>query len=348
MKKGDVMLTLHFQGWFQCRFATDPDAFDHPRGNHGWTFAVAGEPDLDRLIRLQNAVAPRSHGPTVGVAVTGVLVDGQAAPAHPLLAAPVELLDGAVFEGRNGLIATAAQEPIVPFHLRIARDSLVLQRLDPVDLTNPTDKRRRQPVEFEGQSPEVAAATGITDRQAFRDQRRTDLEHDLTSATDPTVRAALNQRIGELQVPGIAVASLGFKLTYRFQLSGPAQVADPANALGATVDTQLPWPIEYWMGGWDADALCGFMRGTLQVPASVSTGTTTSFARDIRPLFRDIDVQHMSFAFDLASYDDVKNNSAKILGRLRAETGGVMPPDAPWPADRINLFARWIQEGHLA
>ena len=65
------MLRLSFEGWFQCRLATDPDPPDEVRGVSGWTFAVAGEPDLDRVIRLQPAgTITRSGGPTVGVTVT--------------------------------------------------------------------------------------------------------------------------------------------------------------------------------------------------------------------------------------------------------------------------------------
>ena len=32
----------------------------------------------------------------------------------------------------------------------------------------------------------------------------------------------------------------------------------------------------------------------------------SSFARDIRPLFRDKDVEEMRFAFDLTQHEDVK------------------------------------------
>jgi hypothetical protein len=34
-----------------------------------------------------------------------------------------------------------------------------------------------------------------------------------------------------------------------------------------------------------------------------------SFARDIRPLFRDSDVARMRFAFDLSRYEDVQTNA---------------------------------------
>jgi hypothetical protein len=68
-----------------------------------------------------------------------------------------------------------------------------------------------------------------------------------------------------------------------------------------------------------------------------------SFARDIRPLFRDRDVEEMRFAFDLSNYDDVKNNAAAIHGRL---ADGSMPCDGPWPEDHIAVFMQWINEGY--
>lgn len=77
------------------------------------------------------------------------------------------------------------------------------------------------------------------------------------------------------------------------------------------------------------------------------------FAKDIKPLFTQIDIQHMSGYFDLSSYDDVKSNSQQILERLRGQHGAVMPPpptkggDGPWPAERIALFQSWVDGGML-
>ncbi len=70
-----------------------------------------------------------------------------------------------------------------------------------------------------------------------------------------------------------------------------------------------------------------------------------TFARDIRPLFRDTDIQEMQFAFDLSQYEDVKANADGIYDRL-AE--GSMPCDAAWPDDRIALFRQWMDQGYPA
>ncbi len=67
-----------------------------------------------------------------------------------------------------------------------------------------------------------------------------------------------------------------------------------------------------------------------------------SYAGDIRPLFRDQDVRAMSFAFDLGSYEDVRENAVDIYRRL---ADGDMPCDGAWPAEQVQLFREWIDSG---
>jgi hypothetical protein len=79
--------------------------------------------------------------------------------------------------------------------------------------------------------------------------------------------------------------------------------------------------------------------------------TMTSFQTDIRPLFTDRDIQAMSKAFNLASYNDVKAHAAAIYDRIRGIGGAVMPPppprgEGPWPQARIQLFAQWMADGY--
>ena len=70
-----------------------------------------------------------------------------------------------------------------------------------------------------------------------------------------------------------------------------------------------------------------------------------SFERDIRPLFREEDVEMMEFAFDLSSYDDVRKFAEDIYERV-AE--GTMPCDQAWPSERVQLFRAWIDAGSTA
>jgi hypothetical protein len=70
--------------------------------------------------------------------------------------------------------------------------------------------------------------------------------------------------------------------------------------------------------------------------------SAVGFEQDIRPLFRDKDVQSMSSAFDLSSYADVRTHADKILA---AVAGGSMPCDGPWPAERVELLRSWVDAG---
>lgn len=67
-----------------------------------------------------------------------------------------------------------------------------------------------------------------------------------------------------------------------------------------------------------------------------------SYEQDIRPLFRDQDRARMEWAFDLWSYDDVKDNAPGILERVE---DGSMPCDGAWPPDQIQTFKTWVDEG---
>jgi hypothetical protein len=69
---------------------------------------------------------------------------------------------------------------------------------------------------------------------------------------------------------------------------------------------------------------------------------TPTFERDIKRLFRESDRTAMVDFFDLWSYDDVKANADAIVAAVR---GGVMPCDAPWPGEEVNLLQRWIDGG---
>ena len=50
----------------------------------------------------------------------------------------------------------------------------------------------------------------------------------------------------------------------------------------------------------------------------------------------------MLFAFDLRSYDDVRENADEILERLEE---GSMPCDELWPQMQIERFRAWIAGG---
>ena len=68
-----------------------------------------------------------------------------------------------------------------------------------------------------------------------------------------------------------------------------------------------------------------------------------SFEKDIRPLFREFDVESMiPFGFRLSVCEDVKTNAAKIYESVE---NGSMPCDEPWSARKVETFKRWMEEG---
>ena len=71
-------------------------------------------------------------------------------------------------------------------------------------------------------------------------------------------------------------------------------------------------------------------------------GGQVSFARDIRPLFRDKDIGSMQFAFDLSKHSDVAEHADVILDAL---SSGKMPCDGAWSTAQVQLFQRWIDAG---
>ena len=76
--------------------------------------------------------------------------------------------------------------------------------------------------------------------------------------------------------------------------------------------------------------------------SSASDDQRLSFATDIKPLFRQHDRQSMEKAFDLWSYDDVRAHASDILARVE---NGSMPCDGAWPAERVDVFRRWVDGG---
>ena len=77
-----------------------------------------------------------------------------------------------------------------------------------------------------------------------------------------------------------------------------------------------------------------------------------SFARDIRPLFRAVDISHMkSYGIKLDDYTFMSNpdNANKVLGTLSPHDGHPpsMPPGGPyWTTDQLALCAQWQKDGY--
>ncbi len=71
-----------------------------------------------------------------------------------------------------------------------------------------------------------------------------------------------------------------------------------------------------------------------------------SFARDIRPMFTDMDVEHMRKAMDLSDRDSVRHHADAIY---QAVSSGHMPPassgEPPWTPEMCARFKAWKDQG---
>lgn len=84
------------------------------------------------------------------------------------------------------------------------------------------------------------------------------------------------------------------------------------------------------------------------IEAGPAPGPTTSFARDILPLFRPKDIEHMgNLGVDLSRHDAVRGSAQSIVELVSGTGGRRMPPapDQRWTKVQIELLERWIAEG---
>ncbi len=292
------MLILAFEGWFQCRLATDPDPTNEKWGITGATFSGPGEAPLDRIIRFQDPVDLRYpfEAKDFGVNVTSVYVsstnfEGQEVPVnqpdHPLVGSKVELLDDAMYHQRNYIVIEGLNSPIDPFHVRVTSvdGKMVIDRDDILVLTNPkatleemfldptTIARRSQNGPTVGKSPELVEATGIGDYIKYWKIRQEVLETKLKSATDETEIAALKKRliyIDEMEHDsGTRVDArqfIGLLSPYEVDINGDAIIDASTTELGGSIGVSQPWPMKFWMGAYDVDLMLGYTKGTLSLP----------------------------------------------------------------------------------
>jgi hypothetical protein len=73
---------------------------------------------------------------------------------------------------------------------------------------------------------------------------------------------------------------------------------------------------------------------------------TLSFAKDIRPMFTEMDIDHMRAFMDLSDRGSVFENAGAIYG---AVASGTMPPpssgEAAWTPEMCATFKRWQDQG---
>lgn len=281
-------LEVRFEGWFQIRLATDPDTTDEPRGVSGYTFALPGEPDLDRILRFQREGTHLRDASTLvteatfGVTVHEVALRGQAAKDHPLVGLPVHVPSDARFHMRNYVLTDgeAGTECIDPFGLTFGDPSSPLLARD--DVLYPPDPTaplwdvplawlRRRGGKFQPSPGVFQQVTHFDDPAAYRSARLVALRALRATADetgDTVATARYDRRIEQFLSYGPddrRTMALTFSEHRSFALNGDTVVAD-ADRLGGQVDSTVPWPMELTQAVWDTDLLCGWATGQLSVP----------------------------------------------------------------------------------
>jgi hypothetical protein len=77
-----------------------------------------------------------------------------------------------------------------------------------------------------------------------------------------------------------------------------------------------------------------------------------SFSREIQPLFRAIDIDHMKpsgILLDNYAYmSDESGDHAHAKAVFAVLKKQSMPPGGPfWPQSQLDLFAQWMSDGYL-
>ena len=95
-----------------------------------------------------------------------------------------------------------------------------------------------------------------------------------------------------------------------------------------------------------AESKASTVPASLNKTSELRKGNATgalSFAADIRPLFRDKDIEGMKpNGIDLSSYEDVKRRIQDIYERLAAKE---MPCDGPWGEINMRKLKMWMDSG---
>jgi CDGSH-type Zn-finger protein len=139
-----------------------------------------------------------------------------------------------------------------------------------------------------------------------------------------------------------------FRSAFQAYIEWGSRLAVENSQADAAPPEHMPMP--HW--GWSTAAGPPGSRVSALIPTAEDGDEVTvtlpgpdeavTFAGHIKGLFRARDRNSMRFAFDLWSVDDVTEHAHSILERI---DNGSMPCDGAWPADRTEIFRRWVESG---
>ncbi|MGH3605490.1 MAG: CDGSH iron-sulfur domain-containing protein, partial [Pseudonocardiaceae bacterium] len=136
-----------------------------------------------------------------------------------------------------------------------------------------------------------------------------------------------------------------FQAAFTGYLEWGSRLAVENSQTTARPPANMPMPHWWWVcNATPSSRISALARASDEAQPVVLPGPDdkVSFAAHVKPLFRAQDRNSMRFAFDLWSYDDVVAHARAILAQVRA---GSMPCDGVWPAEQVEVFARWTDGG---
>ena len=134
-----------------------------------------------------------------------------------------------------------------------------------------------------------------------------------------------------------------FRAAFAAYLEWGSRIGKENSQQNASPPPNMPLPRWWWVCEARPGTRVTAIAAKEEIPASIPVpepGEPVSFAMHIKPLFRKMDRESMSFVFDLWSINDVRLHAPEILRRLE---GGTMPCDGAWPEERVRVFRLWLE-----
>jgi truncated hemoglobin YjbI len=136
-----------------------------------------------------------------------------------------------------------------------------------------------------------------------------------------------------------------FRAAFVAYLEWGSRIGKENSQQNSSPPPNMPVPRWWWVCNAKPGTRVSALAPQEETPGTVSIpgpDEGVSFSQHVKPLFRKMDRESMSFVFDLWSAGDVRTHATEILRRLE---NGTMPCDGAWPQERIQLVRRWIESG---
>jgi CDGSH-type Zn-finger protein/truncated hemoglobin YjbI len=136
-----------------------------------------------------------------------------------------------------------------------------------------------------------------------------------------------------------------FRAAFISYIEWGSRLALENSQVGAKPPMHMPVPKWWWVCGAKPSSRISALTPAEEIQQHIAfpgANESVNFAQHIKPLFRKMDRESMSFVFDLWSFGDVRRHASEILERLE---NGTMPCDGAWPKEKVELFRRWVESG---